>query len=809
MGVDAADFNNDGRPDLMVLEMLPEREDIYKTSANAETVQLFHWKLKVGYHAQFARNTLQLNRGQGRFSEIGYLAGVYATDWSWAPLFADLDNDGHKDLFVSNGIYHRPNDLDYLAYVRTDSVQASLADEITEANLQLLDLMPHVPIPNYAYGNNGDLTFANMTDTWGLAEPGFSTGAVYVDLNNSGSLDLIVNNVNAPAGIYRNRAREINGHHYLGVRLRGAGANTDGIGAKVILKHDGMMQLLEQMATRGFQSSVDLRLHFGLNRSERVDSLTVVWPDHRYQVLTDVTVDRMITLYQDDAVGRYAYKQASSAQPLFEDVTTRLGIDFKHQENAFFDYTTQPFMPHQLSTEGPALAIADVNGDGLDDIYVGGAKWQAGRLFIQRPDGTFSGSSDRAFQADSLHEDVDAALFDADGDGDRDLYVVSGGNEFWGKDDALRDRLYINDGLGRFHRAEAALPDFFENGSCVVPGDFNGDGHIDLFVGSRVVSRNYGISPLSYLLQNDGTGRFVDITPESGEALAEAGMVSSATWLDYDDDGQLDLIVVGEWMPIRVFRQQNGRFVDRTADAGLSGTNGWWNSVIAADLTGDGRGDLVVGNLGLNSYLRASRKEPVRLYMNDFAQDGSIEQILTLYKNGQSYPLVGRDELVAHIPQLRSRYPSYADFGASRIEDIFSASQLRQAQVREAFLFASTVGLNNGNGTFDLQPLPTEAQFAPIYATLADDLDGDGHTDLLVAGNFLAVPPVRGWYDASYGLLLRGHGNGRFDAVDLEASNLAIEGEVRDMGLMRSADGGRMIVVARNDDRLLILRPLR
>ena len=666
-----------------------------------------------------------------------------------------------------------------------------------------------------------------MTKAWGLGQPGFSNGAAYADLNNSGALDLVVNRVNAPAAIYRNHLREANHAHFLRVVLRGEGANTEGIGAKVLVFAGGTTQMLEQMPTRGYESSVDHRLHFGLGPATRADSLTVVWPNHRVQVLRNVAVDTTLTLSQAAAAApplkvtevrlprsnaAWCGASCSSANTMFLDVTNTLGIHWRHHENEAYDFEREPLLPHLLSDRGPALAVGDVNGDGLDDLYVGGAKWQSGALFVQQRDGTFRASAQPAFVSDSLFEDVDAEFFDANGDGHPDLYVVSGGNEFADGDDALQDRLYLNDGHGSFRRETGALPPMAESGSCVVVGDFNGDGHPDLFVGRRNVARAYGKAPRSYLLQNDGVGHFRDVTSDLSPALADAGMVTAAAWLDYDHDSKLDLVVTGEWMPVRVFRQENGRFVERTKDAGFARSNGWWNIVTVADVNGDGRPDLVLGNLGLNSYLTASDSQPARAYVGDFAHNRTSAAILSVYRNGASYPVAGRDELLGIIPELRTRYPLYRDFAGKRIDELLPDAQRRQATVLEAYDFATSVAVNKGDGTFSLQPLPREAQLSTVDAVLAEDFDGDGRTDLLLAGNDYGVPPVFGRYDASFGLLLRGAPIGAgaaerlFEPVNPAESGLVLEGQVRHIRALRRATGGRLVVAARNDDVLQVLQ---
>lgn len=806
MGVDAADADNDGRPDLVVADMLPEREAIFKTSASYETFTLFDLRLRAGYHPQYPRNTLQRNLGGLHFAEVGLQAGVAATDWSWAPLWADLDDDGRKDLLVTTGIVRRPNDLDYINYVGNEAVQASLARGITRENLALIARMPQVPLPSHAFRNEGGWRFADSAAAWGLGDPGFATGAAYADLDNDGALDLVVNRVNAPLGVYRNRTRTLPGApHWVRLRLAGRGGNRFGVGARVTVVAGGVRQLLEQQPVRGFQSSVDPRLHAGLGAAAVIDTLEVVWPDGRMQRLTGVAADREVVLAQDSVTLRW--RPPAPVAPLAEDVAPALGAAVPHLENDFLDYAREPLMPHALSREGPALAVADVNGDGLDDLYVGGAKWQAATLLLQRRDGRFAAAPQPAFVADSLHEDVDAAFADVDRDGDADLVVASGGNEFFDDAPALLPRLYLNDGRGGFTRRADLLPaGLFENWGTVAAGDYDGDGAVDLFLGGRVVSRRYGAIPRSVLLRGDGRGRFTDVTDAVAPALARVGMVAEARWVDADGDGRLDLVLAGEWMPVRLFRNDGRRLVDASDRAGLAGTAGWWQSVTVADVDGNGAPDLVLGNLGTNAWLRASDTAPVRLHVADFGNTGTVRAILTRMVDGREVPAHGRDDLVRLIPSLRSRFPSYASFGASTLADLFGRDAVRQADVLEARTFASALALNDGRGRFTLRPLPPEAQVAPVYAALVADLAGDSLPDLWLAGHQSGVPPLFGRYDAGWGTLLRATGRGAFSAVEPGDGAPALAGDVRALRPLRHASGRPTVAVARSGAPLQILQ---
>ncbi|NUO62062.1 MAG: VCBS repeat-containing protein [Gemmatimonadaceae bacterium] len=813
MGLDIADVDNDGRPDVYTTDMLPEDDYRLKTTSSFEEWAVYQAKERDGYGRQFMRNMLQRNNGDGTFSDVGQLAGVARTDWSWSALISDLDLDGFKDIFVTNGLAKDVTSQDYIAFLGSDATMSRATKTGKVDFLGLVGAMTSTPLPNYAFRNRGDLTFANASAPWGLDTKGFANGAAYGDLDGDGAPDLVVNNVDAPASVYRNNARTQLGNDYLQVRLDGEGANRFALGAKVTLRAGGRRLVQEQNPTRGFQSSVDYALDFGIGRLATVDTVRVDWPDGRVSVQTHVAANQRLVIAQTGA-RRVASGELPLASPgtrhpapgiLLTDVTDSARIPFVHHENQFVDFDRERLMPRMLSTEGPYMAVGDVNGDGLDDVFIGGAKEQAGAILLQQADGSFRKSSEAVLEADAISEDLGAVFFDADRDGDLDLYVVSGGSEFSEDSPALQDRLYLNDGKGNFHKAVGALPPETVSGSRVAAADFDGDGAIDLFVGGRVVPWKYGLDPRSLLLHNDGHGHFTDVTARVAPELATVGMVSDALWQDVTGDGRPDLIVVGEWMPITIFRNTGSRLVKMDVPS-LARSDGWWNRIVAGDFTGDGRVDFVVGNMGLNSRLQASDSTPVRMYVKDFLGNGAVEQILATTERGKLYPMVLRDELVAALPYLRPRFPSYKDYAGKTIGDIFSRDDLAGATVKTAYDFATTLVRNDGNGAFTLIPLRTEAQLAPMYGLLARDFNHDGKLDILLAGNFDAMTPAIGAMHASYGLLLEGDGKGRFTALGPAESGFMVPGQGRDIQRLRTR-AGELYIVTRNDDRPLAFRP--
>ncbi len=775
MGVDAADLNNDGWADIVVLDMLGASNRRQKTLFAPNDRDQFELFVESGLHAQYTRNMLQLNNGDGTFSEIGQLAGVFATDWSWAPLIADFDNDGWKDLFITNGILHDTIDRDFLdikhQYVRRKP-------NLEPADIQyLMDVLPATALTNYAYRNTGRLRFEDMSAAWGLGAPLNSTGAAYADLDNDGDLDLVTNNTNDAASIFENRSERLAGRSYLQLVLQGAGANTAGIGARVTLFSEGGMQVVEQMPMRGYLSSVSPVVHFGLGHRASVDSLLVRWPDGRLQTLRDVAANQRLVVRQEEAG---AVDQAPPAPPpLF--APARSPIVFTHQmAGQIDDFRRQPLMVEPASFDGPPMATADVDGDGLIDLFIGGGAGQAGELHRQRPDNRFDRLTTPALVTDRYHEDTAALFFDADADGDSDLYVGSGGyGNMEPEDETLQDRLYLNDGSGGFTRAADALPGLRTSTGAVAAGDIDGDGSPDLFVGARIVPGRYPESPRSATLLNDGKGRFTDRTAEVAPSLESAGMITDAVWHDLDDDGADELVVVGLWMPIRIFARAEGRLEEATERFFDRPQAGLWNTVRIADLNGDGRPDLIAGNYGLNTQISASADQPARLYFADFDRNRSIDPILAFPVQGIEYPFPTLEEVRTQSPGLAARFPDHATYANATIDGLLSPEQRAAAQVLEADTLATALFLGTASGRFQAVELPIETQVAPVFVIHNFDADGDGFQDLLMAGNMSQAPIRLGAQNASYGVLLRGDGAGKFSYVPPPESGLHFEGDIR------------------------------
>lgn len=776
MGIDVADVNNDGWSDIIVLDMLAEDNRRQKTLFISNDRDAFSTLVRSGFHYQYTQNTLQLNNGDGTFSEIAQLAGISSTDWSWAPLIADYDNDGRKDVFVTNGILHDIIDLDFLVF-KNDYIRSRRQNLEPSDVAYLMENLPSSDLNNYAFRNLGGLRFQDVSADWGLDKSLKSTGAAYADLDNDGDLDLITNNINEHALIFENRSTEVSENNYLRIDLRGEGMNTAGIGAKVTLYVGGEQQYIEQMPMRGYLSSVSPTLHFGLGQRSYADSLQVLWPDGREQTLRDVKANRRLSILQEHATE--PGDSFPTDRPVFEEVPSP--IDFTHRmAGEIDDFRRQPLLVNPKSFSGPPLAKADVDGDGLDDIFVGGGIGQPGRLYLQQPDGKFAASPQPAFEADSNSHDVAAAFLDSNGDGHLDLYVASGGYGNFAPDDpALQDRLYVNDGRGHFVRKENALPEMRTSTGAVAATDINGDGHLDLFVGGYVVPGRYPEAPRSYLLVNDGRGHFADRTAEVGPALERIGMVSDAVWHDLNGDGEEELIVVGEWMPISVFENSDGILSNETQHYFEKPYSGLWNKLLVDDLNRDGIADLVVGNLGLNSQLKASEDQPAELFYADFDYSGSIDPILTFYVQGTRYPHVTLDELRGQMPRIASRFSSYGAFAEAKMEEIFAQRELEIARRLKVTFLETALFIGTQSRMFEKRALPIEAQFSPVFTIHSMDYDGDGHTDLILGGNANEARIRFGKYDASYGMLLRGDGNASFDYIPQYESGLSLRGDLR------------------------------
>lgn len=780
MGNDIADFNNDALPDIMALDMLPEDNRRQKLLYGPDEYEKFQSQLRNGFYHQVMRNMLQMNNGDGTFSEVGQLAGVSNTDWSWAALFADFDNDGWKDLFISNGYLRDYTNRDFMSYYAAERIK-EVRGETSEALMTIIGHMESTKTHNYIFRNEGNLQFSNKVDNWGFDTPLLTNGVAYADLDNDGDLDLVLNNVNEPAAIYENKSPKGN---YLKVQLQGSGGNRFGVGARVEARAGGLVMMQEFQPTRGFQSSMHTPLHFGLGNATVVDTLLVRWPGGQEQLLTGVAANQLLTLKETDA---NPASMAPGTMALFKPVASPL--PFTHVQKPTVDFKRQALLPYMLTGLGPAMAGGDVNGDGREDVFMGGAKLQAGDIFLQQADGSFRPTGQEALRQDLIHEDVDAAFFDADQDGDLDLYVVSGGYDYLPEDLALQDRLYLNDGKGGFSRSRDALPLMRTSGSCVAVADVDGDGAADLFVGGRAVPGEYPKTPVSYLLLNDGKGQFRIATDELAPGLSNIGMVTAACWLD----GGMVLAVAGEWMPLSFFRKEGNQFKNISSQALEAPSNGLWCALAPADLDGDGDEDLVAGNFGLNSQLKASPEQPVTLYYADFDDNGAVDPILTYFIQGKPHPAFSRDEIFSQMVSLKKKFTDYASYANAGIEDILSPEQLKMAAQLKAVELQSAWLENQGNGRWSLHALPLIAQLAPVYAIQPLDANGDGRTDLLLAGNYERTRANWGRFDGNHGQLLLNRGNGQWDYVPQHRSGFRLQGDVRQ--ILSFEQNGRQLLL--------------
>ena len=773
MGVDIADINNDGWNDLISLDMEPEDPQILKASLGEDGFAVYQMKLGYGYQNQYARNALQLNDGTGHFQEIGQFAGVSATDWSWCPIFADFDSDGYKDLFISNGIPRRMNDVDFMKFQENKGAETGSPED----KLAIVERMPQIKLPNKFFHNGGHLRFEDWKDNIQNAEATYSNGAISADLDLDGDLDFVVNNIADEPFVYQNLDREQGNtrNSFLSFQLKGSPKNLNAIGARVLIfKKNGERQVEEFYPVRGYQSSAMAPLHIGIGDGSIIDSAFVIWPDQSYQRLHDLKFNQSNELTWRAGLPAFDFKKLlkKTDNPfVFKDVTQKSGINFTHHENPFVEFNREALMPNMVSAEGPALAVGDVNGDGLEDVFLGSGKFGKSALYLQNPDGKFSLRTPEVILKDSIFEDVDAVFTDIENDGDLDLVIAAGGNEWRTQDEAMKQRYYLNDGKGNFERRD--FPGAFATASCVLPCDFNKDGWIDFFIGARAQPWNYGLTPTSYLFQNKGNGTFESVADRIGGGLQHAGLVKNGAWTDLDSDGDEDLLLAIEWEPITVYLNQGGHFEKKP----LNDLSGWWNFALPYDFDGDGDIDVLAGNFGQNGRFHPTPSEPVRMYVSDLDNNAQIDQILTYYLKNKELPFATFEEITKTIPSLKKKFLYAKDFSKASLPEIFSKEKLAKSVRREANTFASMYFENTGGMHFKAQPLPDQLQFSTLNAWALSDVNGDGRKEVLLGGNFYECNIEMGRYDANFGNVLSVGKNGEMQVFPL--GNLSIQGQVR------------------------------
>ncbi|SHJ10537.1 VCBS repeat-containing protein [Pseudozobellia thermophila] len=801
MGIEVADLTNDGLLDIFVLDMLPEDNERQKTMTSGMDYQHFRETLKKGFHPQFIRNVLQLNRGMDAegnpiFSEVGRLAGLHETDWSWCPLAADFDNDGRKDIYITNGFRRNITDHDFQEYSSQQQIFQKGTGKMREAKVvKRIRELDSIFLPNYMFRNLNDLQFKNMGEDWGLTSPSLSNGSAYADFDNDGDLDLVVNNINAPAFLYQNQSKN---NHYIQLDLKGKANNKDAFGSKVSIYLDnGELLYQEKNPVKGFMSTSQQKLHFGLPESAKVDSVIVHWPGDRRSRFIPQKLDTVYRLDIGEAI-KWEVRDREAPKTLFKEVTDNIGFEHRHVENKGNDFIHEPLLLHQYDYSGPTVAVADGNGDGLDDFYIGGSRGNSGQLFFQLKDGSFTPK----FLDDELkYEDGGALFFDADDDGDLDLYVVSGGSAVkYFEKGHYQDRLYINDGKGNFAYDEKALPTIEASGSCVVASDYDGDGDLDLFVGGRVVPGSFPLAPRSYLLRND-KGKFTDVTRESAPQLAEMGMVSSALWSDIDNDNDTDLLVVGEYMPVSVFVNNGGVLEPLALSEEIVDTKGWWNSIAGGDFDNDGDVDYILGNLGQNNAYKVTKEEPLRIYAKDFDGNSSIDAIATRFIKGKEVSIAPRNLLASQLNSVKKIFRSYNDFAKSDIHDLLAVLDSSEIQVLEANEFASMYLENKGRGEFAMKKLPLPAQYSALNGLQVGDFNEDGNLDVMALGNLYPTEVISGYIDGGKGLVLKGDGKGGFSEISLPESGFYVPGDSRALARLVHATHGNLLIATVNSGK--------